>query len=462
MFKAETYIQRRNKLKEQVKSGVILFLGNEESPMNYPSNAYTFRQDSSFLYFWGLDFPGLAAVIDIDENSEILFGYDFTVDDIIWMGPQKTIAEKAEQVGVHQSEPLEMLEEKIKDAVGKGRRVHYLPQYRAENVIKIEKMSGIHNSRVNDDASKELIRAVVSQRSIKSDEEIEQIEMALDISYEMNTLAMKMTKVGMYEREVYGAVEGLVLSTGGYVAFPVIFSIHGETLHGHSHENLMKEGDILVLDSGVESPLHYASDITRTYPVSGKFTAIQKDVYNVCLAAQERAIEMMRPGVPYRDVHLHAARIIADGMKELGFMKGNTDDAVKAGAHALFFPHGLGHMMGLDVHDMENLGEEYIGYDEEFKRSEQFGLAYLRLARRLQPGYVITVEPGIYFIPELIDQWKGENKFSDFIDYEKVEKHKGFGGVRIEDDVLVVEDGHRVLGKPVPKKAEDVEAAASG
>lgn len=457
MFESKIYIERRKRLKKQIQSGLILFLGNEESPMNYPANQYHFRQDSSFLYFWGLDYPGLAAVIDIDQDKEIILGYDFTVDDIIWMGPQKTIAEKAQQVGVRQSEPLEKLDAMIKQAFQQGRKVHYLPQYRAENILKIEQLTGIHNTWVNEYASKELIKAVISQRSIKSDEEIEQIEAALEISYQTNKMAMKMSKPGIYEKEVAGAIEGLVLSWGSQVSFPIIFSTHGETLHNFSHENLMQEGDIIVVDSGAESPLHYASDITRTFPVSGKFSEIQKDIYSIVLTTQEEAIKIMRPGILFKDVHLHAAKITAEGMKRLGFMKGNIDDAVSMGAQALFFPHGLGHLVGLDVHDMENLGEDNVGYDAEIKRSDQFGLAYLRFAKKLEPGLVLTVEPGIYFIPELIDQWKAQKKFTDFINYDKVEQFKNFGGIRIEDDVLITEQGNRILGKPIPKTIKDVE-----
>ena len=457
MFDKKTYIQRREELKKQIGSGIILFLGNEDSPMNYPANTFNFRQDSSFLYFFGLDFPGLAAVIDVDNNDETIFGYDYTVDDIVWMGPQEKLIEKAKKFGVAKAEPTEKLAEKIKEAIKQGRRVHFLPQYRHDNIIKIEKLTGIHNSLVNDYASTDLIKAVVAQRSIKSDEEIEQIEMALEISYEMYQLAMKNTKPGMYEREVAGAVEGLLLSKGTSISFPVIFTIRGEVLHGHSHANLMKEGDLLVLDSGAESPLHYASDMTRTFPVSGKFAALQKNIYNIVLEANVKALEMMKPGVLFRDVHLHAAKVIAEGMKQLGFMKGNSDDAVKEGVHALFFPHGLGHQLGLDVHDMESLGENYVGYSDEIKRSSQFGLAYLRFAKALEPGHVMTVEPGIYFMPELIALWKSEKKHAEFINYDQVEKIIGFGGIRIEDDVLVTKTGHRVLGKPIPKTVEEVE-----
>jgi len=462
MFEKSVYIQRRKLLQNQIGKGIVLFLGNDESPMNYPANTYPFRQDSSFLYFWGLDFPGLAAVIDIDQDEDIVFGHDCTLDDIIWMGPQEILSAKARKVGVRFSEPLEKLEPKLKKAVCQKRAIHFLPQYRSDNMLKIERLTGIPSSTVNTMASKALIKAVVAQRSVKSDEEIMQIEETLTISYEMNRLAMKISRPGLHEWEVAGEVEGRVLSSGSAVPFPVIFTIHGEILHGHSHTNIMKDGDLLVLDSGAESPLHYASDITRTFPVSGKFSVLQKDIYAIVLAANERAIEMIRPTIPYRDVHLRAAKVVAEGMKQLGFMKGNTEDAVSAGAHAMFFPHGVGHHMGLDVHDMENLGEDFVGYNEEFKRSDQFGLAYLRLAKRLQPGYVVTVEPGIYFMPELIAQWKTQKKWKEFINFEKVEAHKSFGGVRIEDDIVVTKDGHRVLGKPIAKSVADVEAWCSG
>lgn len=457
MFEKEVYIERRNQLKKQVGSGILFFPGNDESPMNYQANTFPFRQDSSFLYYWGLDFSGLDAIIDIDNDQEILFGYDFTVDDIVWMGPQETLAERAQKVGVPQSAPLDDLNVKIKEAVNKGRRVHYLPQYRADNVLKIERATGIHNASVNEKVSEEMIRAVVAQRSVKSAGEIKEIEAALDISYEMNKVAMHLSKPGIYEYEVAGVVESRALSLGSYVSFPIIFTIHGEVLHGHSHKNLMKDGDILILDSGAESPLHYASDITRTYPVSGKFSEVQKEVYNIVLAANEKAIEMIRPSIPFKDVHIQCAKIIAEGMKQLGFMKGNTDDAVATGAHAMFFPHGLGHMMGLDVHDMEGLGENFVGYNDDFKRGDQFGLAYLRLGKKLEPGYVVTVEPGIYFMPELINQWKTQKKCAEFIDYEKAEHYLGFSGVRIEDDVLITQDGNRVLGKWIAKTVEEVE-----
>lgn len=457
MFDKNVYIERRKLLKKQINSGVILILGNGESPMNYPANTYHFRQDSNFLYFFGVDKPGFAGVIDVEENKDYLYGDDFTIDDIIWMGPQPIVKELAEEVGISHTGTLAQLAEKLNDAAAKKRNVHFLPPYRAENAIQLEKLVGISSRNMKKNASVDLIKAVVAQRSVKSELEVKEIESALDISHEMYAIVMEMAKPGIYEREIAGKIGGIAGSRGASVSFPIILSINGETLHNHSHCNLLKKNDLLVTDSGAESPLHYASDITRTFPVGGHFTPEQKDIYQALLNAQLAAIKAIKPGKPYKDVHLSTAAIIAQGLKELGLMKGDIDAAVNEGAHALFFPHGLGHMMGLDVHDMEDLGEDYVGYDETVERSKQFGLAYLRLAKALKPGYVLTVEPGIYFIPALIDLWKAENKFAQYIDYSKVEKFKGFGGMRIEDDVLVTDNGYRVLGKPIPKTIDDIE-----
>ena len=462
MFQAKTYIDRRNMLKQQVGSGVILLLGNGEAPMNYAANTYQFRQDSTFLYYFGLDLPGLAAMIDIEKNEELLFGDDFTVEDIVWMGPQPPFSEIAEKAGISLTFPVSRLKERVLAVLRGKRKVHYIPQYRAENAVKIAGLcTGMPVAEVNKKASVKLIKAIAFQRSIKSGEEIEQIEMALDIAYDMYALAMTCAKPGMYEYEVVGAIEGLRSARGSDSPFPTILTVHGEVLHGHSHPNLMKAGDLLVIDAGAESPLHYASDSTRTIPIGGRFNTMQKDIYSVVLGAQLSAIDMMKPGVSFRDVHLRAAGVIAGGMKQLGFMRGDPAEAVKVGAHALFFPHGLGHLLGLDVHDMENLGESLVGYNATVKRSDQFGLAYLRFAKKLEPGMVMTVEPGIYFMPELIGQWKAQKKFEAFIDYEKVEQNIGFGGIRIEDDVLITESGSRVLGKPIPKAAEEIEKQIS-
>lgn len=457
MFHSETYKKRRKILKKKFSSGLLLFPGNDESPMNYPANVYPFRQDSSFLYYWGLDAPGLAAVIDVDNDREILFGNDLSVDDIVWMGPQPSVAERATQVGVTHSESIAKLEKRLHDAISGGRRIHFLPQYRGENVKKLATWLGIRPEFLNRYASPELRKAVIAQRSIKEEQEIVEIEKALDITREMHLQAMKWTKPGKFEREVSGQVEGIALSNAGRLSFPIIFSVHGETLHNEFHGNRMQAGDLVVHDAGAEAPSHYAGDITRSFPVSGTFSQKQRSIYELVLKTQLTAIEAIRPGFPYRDVHLLAAKVMATGLKELELMKGDVNEAVAEGAHALFFPHGLGHMMGLDVHDMEGLGEDWVGYDDEITRSDQFGLAYLRLGKRLKPGYVLTVEPGIYFIPALIDQWKAAKKFTDFIDYDRVETYKDFGGIRIEDDVLVTDNGHRVLGKPIPKTVEDVE-----
>jgi len=461
MFTSTEYIARRNQLKNKFKKGIIIFLGNDESPMNFAANYYHYRQDSTFLYYWGLNSANLAAVIDLDNDEETIFGDERGVDDIVWMGTEESLVNRAESVGVKKTKPFSKLYKTISKAIGKGEKIHFLPQYRQTNIILLEELLGINHSQINTYASSKLIKNVIKQRSIKNDVEIAEIEKALDISHEMYTTAMKMIEPRMVERQLYGTIEGIALSKGSGVSFPIIFSVNGEILHNHSHENEMKDGQIALLDSGVETTTNYASDITRVIPVNGKFTEKQKNIYNIVLDSQLKAIEMMKPGIKFKEVHLEAAKIISSGLKELDLMKGDVNEAVDKGAHALFFPHGLGHMMGLDVHDMENLGENYVGYNKTTKRSDQFGLAYLRLGKELQTGNVVTVEPGIYFIPALIDQWKDENKLSEFINYDKVEEYRTFGGIRIEDDVLVTEDGNRILGKPIPKTIEEVEEACS-
>jgi len=462
MFPADVYVERRKRLAQQVQTGVILLPGHNESPMNYPDNQYPFRQDSSFLYFFGLDSPGLVGVIDVDEGKECVLGNDLTVDDIVWTGPLPTLAERCQAVGVTQTVPLDQLQTILSKAVDQGRSVHFLPPCRADNVLELQRLFGIGPDQIAAGASETLIRAVVAQRSVKSPEEIEQIQAAVAITSEMHILAMKMTTDGLYEMDVAGAMEGLALSRGGRLAFPTIFSIHGETLHNHYHGNKMSRGDIVVNDSGAESTMHYAGDITRTIPVGGKFSQRQKEIYAIVLDAQEKAIEAVRPGVEFRDVHRLACTILASGLKDLGLIKGDVDQAVAAGAHTLFFQCGLGHMMGLDVHDMESLGEEYVGYTDTIKRNPEFGWKSLRLAKVLEPGFVITVEPGLYFIGELIDRWQAAGKCAPFIDYDMVEQYRDFGGVRIEDDILVTEDGHRVLGEGIPKTIEEVEDMSSG
>jgi Xaa-Pro aminopeptidase len=457
MFDAKIYTERRARLKEKVGSGLLLFLGNEESPMNYTANPYHFRQDSSFLYFFGLDMPSLAAIVDVDQGEDVIFGNDVEMEDIIWMGHLPTMKERATQVGISHTAPLAGLEERVKQALQKGRTIHYLPPYRPENILKVSQLLGIEHVSVKKYASKEFIKAVVEQRNVKIPEEIAQMELAHEVTYDMYITAMKMAKAGVYEYEIVGRMEGIIGASDCLAAFPIILTKNGQILHNHFHGNQLQEGDLLVMDAGSDSPMNYASDITRTVPVGGKFTEKQKQIYKIVLQAQETAIESIKPGIMYKDIHLQSAAVIASGLKDLGLMRGDIDEAVKAGAHALFFPHGLGHMIGLDVHDMEDLGEDFVGYDHTIERSTQFGFAYLRLAKKLEPGYVLTVEPGIYFIPALIDQWAAEKKFQAFIDYAKVEEYRHFGGIRIEDDILVTQDGSKVLGKSIPKTVEDVE-----
>ncbi|HPD64727.1 MAG TPA: aminopeptidase P family protein [Bacteroidia bacterium] len=457
MFEAKVYINRRNRLRKNVEKGIILILGNEESPMNYPANGYHFRQDSNFLYFFGLDHPGYAGVIDLDEGKDYIFGNDVDIDDIIWMGYQPGVSEQALKVGIEHTDNLAGLEKLIKKAVYEGRKIHYTPPYRTDNILKLEDLLGIHHSQIRKNFSLELVKAIVNLRSVKEDVEIAEIEKALDTAYNMHTTAIKMCNAGVMEREIAGRIEGIALSAGGPVSFPVILTINGQTLHNHYHGNILQEGRMVVIDAGCETELHYASDITRTVPVNSQFNQRQKEIYQAVLDAQMTAIRHVKPGIYNKELHLIASRSLAQSLKSIGLMKGDVDEAVAQGAHALFFPHGLGHMMGLDVHDMEDLGQIYVGYDETIQPATQFGLAFLRLARELKPGFVFTIEPGCYFIPALIDQWKAENKFSEFLNYQLIETYKDFGGIRIEDDILVTEDGYRVLGKPIPKTIEEIE-----
>lgn len=457
MFNAQTYQSRRDILIRNLSGGIVLLFANQESPMNYAGNTFRFRQDSSFLYFTGIDEPGIAAVIDVDENSSTLFADELEMDDIIWMGALEPFSQKAAKAGMTRVLPFNALNNILSVAKQQKRTIHFLNPYRQEHVFLLMDLLGLTRSEVLNQYSVELTKAIVKQRNIKSEEEISEIEKAHDATRRMHVTAMKMAKPGLRESEIAGTIEGIALSHGAGVSFPAIVSVRGEILHNHSHANYMQEGDLLVNDSGAESLMHYAADITRTFPVSERFTNQQREIYELVLKAQMSAIEQLKPGVLYRDVHLNTALVIAEGLKELGLMKGDMAEAVQQGAHALFFPHGLGHMMGLDVHDMENLGEQYVGYAEEQERSRQFGLAYLRLARALEPGFVLTVEPGIYFIPELFNQWRQAKKGNAFINYDKVEGYLGFGGIRIEDDILITDDGYRVLGQSIPKTVKDVE-----
>lgn len=461
MFKSEVYIRRREELHKKLKSGIALFIGSTEAPMNYPDNTYHFRQDSDFLYFFGLDLPGLTGLMDFDSGKDMIFGNDYDMDDIIWMGPQPTVKELSLKCGITDTAPAAKLEVIIKDALSKKRKIQFLPPYRGEAKMKLGSLLKENPCQMKTLASVELIKAVISMRSVKEKVEIDEIEKAVEIAYEMHVTAMKMCKQGVKEQDIFGTIEGIALAKGGGTSFPIILSINGQTLHNHSHGNILTKGKMMVTDAGAETNLHYASDITRTTPVGGKFSQQQKDIYEIVLKANTETIKATKPGISNRDLHFMACKIIATEMKNLGLMKGDIDEAVGAGAHALFMPHGLGHMMGLDVHDMEALGENYVGYNDEVKRSDQFGTAFLRFALPYKPGHVFTVEPGCYFIPELIGKWKSEGKFNEFLNYAKIEKYMPIGGIRIEDNVLITEKGHKLLGKPIPKTVKEIESVCS-
>ncbi|MBR4975210.1 MAG: aminopeptidase P family protein [Bacteroidales bacterium] len=458
MFSKEVYVNRRNALKAKMNSGVLLFLGTSEAAVNYPGNTYRYRQDSNFNYFFGLTDPDLAAIIDLESGEEIIFGNDVDIDDIIWMGPQPFIKDKAESVGVSKSFPFAELEKYVSDAKAKGRKVHFLPPYRNHNKILLNKMLGVGFDQMKAQASEEFIKAVVSLRLIKEECEISELDKACNIGYAMHYTAMKMARLGMVEQELVGVMEGIAISQGLMPSFPIILSQNGETLHNHSHHQVLTDGRLIVIDAGAETNSNYCSDFTRTIPSSGKFTTRQKEIYDIVAAANNHVIEISRPGISYTDVHLSMARIMAQGLKDLNILKGDVDEIVANGAQALMMPHGLGHNMGMDVHDMEDLGENYVGYDDNYKRSTQFGLGSLRMGKMLEKGHVITDEPGIYFIPALIEKWKNEGTNAQFINFDVLEKYYDFGGIRLEDDILITDEGCRLLGsKRLPITTEEVE-----
>ncbi len=458
MFTKETYMERRQRLKKLVGDGLLLFIGNNESPANYPANGYKYRQDSCFLYYFGLHREALAAVIDIDNGNECLYGDDIDIEDIIWTGYVPSVKELAESVGIHNSAPMGHLSAVIHLALDSGRKVHFLPPYRFDTMIQISDLLHIHPLQTRANASVELIKAVVAMRSIKSGEEIQEIERAMEIGYRMHTTAMKACHPGASEQYIAGLLEGIAHGSGCMVSFQTILTTHGEIMHSSLSQRPMEEGRLMLCDAGAETNNNYCSDNTRVTPVSGRFTQRQLDIYSIVEECHDLVLEKARPGIKWLDMHLDVCRLMTDRLKALGLMKGNTEDAVAAGAHAMFLPHGLGHMMGMDVHDMEGLGQEYVGFDEEVSPSTQFGTNYLRCGRRLQPGFVMTDEPGIYFIPHLIDLWRSQKLHTDFIDYDLLETYKDFGGIRIEDDILITQDGNRMLGKQViPYHPKDVE-----
>lgn len=458
MFDTKTYRNRRRQLAASMDSGLALFLGNDEAPLNYRDNHYPFRQDSTFLYYWGLNEAGLAATMDFDSGEEVLYGYEPTLDDIVWTGPLPTLVERGEKIGVGDCRNNNRLQADVQAALAAGRTAHLLPAYRGDGVLKLSALLGVAPAALESRVSEPLVRAIIAQRAVKEAQEVEEIERALEVSYDSHTTAMRATAPGLYEWQVVREVEACYARHGSPLSFPLIFSVRGEVLHNHAHDNRMVAGQLVVHDSGATSPEGYASDITRTFPVSGSFDSRQREIYEIVLGALVEATAAVRPGVPFIDIYKTAARSQMEGLKALGLARGDSHEAVELGAHAAFLQCGTGHMLGLDVHDMEGLGEELVGYDEAIRRSALFGACYVRLGRALEPDWVVAVEPGIYFIPELIDRWSAEGKFSEFIDWPAVDAYRDFGGVRIEDDVLVTAAGHRLLGRSIPKSVAEVEA----
>jgi Xaa-Pro aminopeptidase len=459
MFKKEIYSQRRRQLAGHMSAGILLFMGNEESPMNFKDNAYHFRQDSTFLYYFGISAPHLVALIDLDEDKTIVFGEEMSLDDIVWMGRQESLQEKCTASGVELLQTAAALPVYLQKAISQQRQVHFLPPYRGENKIRLSAVLDIPVEQLAAAASEPFIKAVVAQRSIKAAEEIEELHRAAAISADIHLMVMQIAKPGQQERDLVAAIHQAAMASGGQLAYPAILTTRGEILHNHYYGNTLKEGQLVLNDSGVETALGYAGDLTRTFPVSKKFTPEQKEAYDLVLEAYHQAVSLLSPGVPYLDVHLKACKTLAMGLKDMGLMKGNIDDAVAQGAHALFFQCGTGHMMGLDVHDMEDLGEAYVGYTDTLtKNTTQFGLKSLRLGKEMQAGYVLTVEPGLYFIPELIDQWAASNKFNEYINYDRLQAYRNFTGIRVEDDFLITDSGHALLGKSLALRTEEIEA----
>ncbi len=456
MFDKQVYIERRRILKNKISSGIILFSGNELSSVNYTDNTYRFRQDSTFLYYFGINIPSLSAIIDVDSGQEIIFGNRQSIDSIVWTGKLTEIDEYALLCGISNVMPLSELAKIINKAISESRFVHFLPQYRPENKIKLHHLFNLSIKDIEEKYSVELVKAVVSQREIKSDVEISEIEKAVNLSIDMHRAAIKMAAPGMSESEIAAEVNRIPFSVGCETAFPTIATINGQILHNHTYNNVLKNGDLFLLDAGAELQSGYAGDLSSTFPVSTKFSLRQTEIYSLSLLVHETAKRMLSPNISFKDVHIEACKTLVEGMKEIGLMKGDTDEAVNSGAHALFFPCGTGHMLGLDVHDMEDLGEVWVGYDGKPK-STQFGLTSLRLGKQLKSGFVLTIEPGIYFIPHLIEKWESEKVNEHFLNYSEIKKFKDFGGIRNEENLLITENGARLLGKPFVKTIEEIE-----
>lgn len=458
MFPSKTYINRRDQLKRTLKSGLILFPGNGESPMNYADNCYPFMQDSSFLYYTGINgIPNLYFLIDIDNDRDILFGNDATPEEMVWTGAGEPMTDLAAKSGITSVKAIKELETYVRQQKQKGQQIHYLSPYRPDLKIHLAELLGIEIGELEKNKSLDLIKAIVAQREIKTDEELVEIEKAVNTTVAMHTHALKNTRPGRTELEIAGEIQSIAIGGGGNIAFPIILTKDGQYLHNHATQNTLSDGDIVLCDCGAENAMGYTGDMTRTFPAGERFSSLQRNVYDIVLDAHNTAVAGLKPGVLYKDLHLLASKKLVEGLADMGMMKGNADDAVAAGAHTLFFQCGLGHMMGLDIHDMENLGEQYVGYTPELKKGTAFGLKSLRLGKALKEGFVLTVEPGLYFNPFLIDAWRAQGKFTDFVNYDAVEKMKSFGGIRVEEDFVITASGSRLLGKPLAKTPDAIE-----
>ena len=456
MFASEIYEERRQRLQERLKTGLLLFLGNDESPLNALGNMHAFRQDSTFLYFTGVDHPGFSLLMDLDQDTATLFADEPSLDTIVWTGLLPSVAELAWKAGITHAAPVTKLADRLRKAVAQGRAIRFLPPYRPENKLKLFLLLGFHPEHQALAASVDFIQAVAEQRAYKNSEEIAEIERAVDLSVDMHMAAMRMARPGMLEAELLARVTELALASGGDLSHPVIATTHGEVIRNRFHDLVLENGRMFLLNAGAETLRHYPGDLTSSFPVNRTFSARQKEVYQIVLNALQDSAAMLKPGVWFQDAHLTACKTLVAGLKALGLMKGSVDEAVAQGAHALFFPHGLGHMLGLDVHDMEDLGEEWVGHEGR-PRSSQFGLNTLRLAREMRPGFVFTLEPGLYFIPELMDRWQADKKFTAFIDYPRLEPYRTFGGIRIGENYVMLDHGARRLGKPLPRVPSEME-----
>lgn len=447
MFNKQVYKDRRAELRNRIKTGLIVFLGNDYASINYPANAYRFRQDSNFSYYFGLNLPNLVGIIDLEGGKDYIYGDDVSMDDIIWMGPQESLSSQAERAGVQSTRPFRDAQKEITAAIKSGRKVRFLAPYRGDQKLLLSEWLGVMPRHLDNYVSRELTHAVIAQRSVKEPIELEELDRIQEVGYQMHVTAMRMAQPGQSEQVIAGIIDGIAMSYAHQPSFSTILSMNGQTLHNEKHDGILEAGRLMLVDCGAEAKSYYASDNTRTTPVGGKFSQKQLAIYETVLKALEKGVERSKPGVRYLDVHLEACRVITEGLQAVGIMQGDIDESVASGAHALFFPHGLGHMIGLDCHDMEGLGEDLVGYDRDVERVDQFGTASLRCGKRLQEGFVVSVEPGIYFIPELIDKWKRENINSRFINHTELEKYRDFGGIRLEDCIAITKDGCRLIGK---------------